>query len=300
MVDLTIEGCVVQSGFADGINIQDCANVLVSGNLVDGTADDCIAIGYRASQGGGVANGVVVSNNICIGRNLEGIHTGRGILVLRASNIQVIGNLIKDTQQDGLLITTDSTSVRPSNILVFGNTIRNAAIYSGDALSVFFSSNTNIAFNKIFNPARGNAIELCDWQNLTISNNDVTSNIDAYFRAVHATESSAVQGLSVSSPFNGLKFVNNTVSLLSSGGSTLYNECVRINPGGANRWRHDNTIIAGNTCYQANGNSSSLYIDLDYAGSSGVAKILNNTCAQTRAIGTGGNNLLTPITVNNN
>lgn len=295
--DITIEGCVIQDCYADGIHIGYCKNVLISGNLLDGCDDDCIAIDHAS---GGAANNVLVCNNICRSRTDTGQSWGRGIAVIRASNVQVIGNLIENIKQDGLLVYTDDNDIRPSNILIFGNTIRNVAQYAGsNAMGLYFISNGNVAFNKIYNPANGNGIELGDWQNLTVSNNEITSDLDQYFRAIHATESSSAFGVSFSSPFNILKLVNNTVSLLSNGSSALYNECIRLNAGGS-YWTQDFTIISGNTCYQANGTSSSAYIDFDYGGSSGVAKIINNTCAQARTIGTGSHNLITPFTANNN
>lgn len=298
VVDITVEGCHVRNGYADGINFGFVDKGIISGNLIDGADDDCIAVGCNYLGNQYFATKIVVSGNICRSRTDLGTAWGRGILILGAQDVTVTGNLIENIKQDGIKIISENTSYRSTNIMIYGNIVKNVAINSGNAIGAYLATEVDIQFNKIINPVNGSAISVGDWQGLTIANNTMISTQDKFFRSISAIEGTSIEGLNFSSPFNDLKIVNNSFSQTNAGSNTQYNECVRINPGGPSRWVHRNTVIAGNVANIASGNSSSPYLDVDWCDI--ATKIINNTCIQVRTISTGGNNIVPPLTINNN
>ena len=144
----------------------------------------------------------------------------------------------------------------------------------------------------------GSPISIGDWQSLNIAGNSIISSQNTFCRGIWAIEGNSIEGLSFTSPFNDLKIVNNSFSQTNNGTNTQFNECIRINAGGGNRWMQNNTFITGNTAYMASGSVGSTYIDIDYCAS--LSKIVNNTCLPSCIVSTGGNNLVTPFTANNN
>lgn len=295
--NVTVQNCYVGLNFADGINFGYVSNGIISDNIVDGSDDDCIAVGRSQVEGAQYyARNIIVSNNICRARTDLATTWGRGIYLWSCRDVIVCGNLIENTKQDGIKAITDNQSYRPTRIKIFGNTVRNAAINSGDAVALYFTTDCSFKFNTIINPSTGSGIEFCDWQNLAISNNTITSTLDQFFRGIHATETASIEGLSVSTPFNNLRVTNNDIAMTSSGSNTSLNSCIRLNPGAGSRWYQNNSLLAGNNCYQAG--SFTYYIEVDYCDV--ATKIVNNVCIQTKSIATGSNNIVAPITANNN
>ena len=158
---------------------------------------------------------------------------GRGIYVGHATDVSVVNNIVSNIKQDGVKVITDNASYRPTNILISQNTVYDVAINSGYGIGIYFATNIDVTFNRILNPTTGAGIECCDWQSLTISGNNITLDEDVFCRAIHASEASSIEGVNVTTPFNNLKVVKNNISLVNSGGNTIYNECIRISAGGA-------------------------------------------------------------------
>jgi hypothetical protein len=309
VTDVSVIGCVVRNGYADGINFGCVTNGVIVGNLVDGSDDDCIAVGHTAA---GSSNNVLIADNVVKSRTdalyettaasvssitrssttatvttaaahgrttndkvvivkanqseYNGLFTitvtgattftytvsgtpvspatgtiffgppttwGRGIYVGHATDVSVVNNIVSNIKQDGVKVITDDASYRPTNILISQNTVYDVAINSGYGIGIYFATNIDVTFNRILNPTTGAGIECCDWQSLTISGNNITLDEDVFCRAIHASEAYSIEGVNVTTPFNNLKVVKNNISLVNSGGNTIYNECIRISAGGA-------------------------------------------------------------------
>jgi hypothetical protein len=309
VTDVSVIGCVVRNGYADGINFGCVTNGVIVGNLVDGSDDDCIAVGHTAA---GSSNNVLIADNVVKSRTdalyettaasvssitrssttatvttsaahgrttndkvvivkanqseYNGLFTitvtgattftytvsgtpvspatgtiffgppttwGRGIYVGHATDVSVVNNIVSNIKQDGVKVITDDASYRPTNILISQNTVYDVAINSGYGIGIYFATNIDVTFNRILNPTTGAGIECCDWQSLTISGNNITLDEDVFCRAIHASEASSIESVSVTTPFNNLKVVKNNISLVNSGGNTTNNECIRISAGGA-------------------------------------------------------------------
>ncbi len=298
VTDITVEGCHVRNGFADGINLGYVNQGIISGNLIDGADDDCIAVGCNYLGYNYFSTNIVVTGNVCHARNDLGTSWGRGILVLGAQNVSITNNIIENIKQDGIKIISGDAQYRSQNIIVSGNTLHNTALYSGNAIGVYLVNNVEIINNTIKDPQNGSPISIGDWQSLNIAGNNIISTQNTFCRGIWAIEDNSIEGLLFTSPFNDLKIINNNFSQTNNGSNTQYNECIRINPNAANRWMQNNTFITGNTAYMASGSGGSTYIDIDYCTS--LSKIVNNTCLPSCTVSTGGNNLVTPFTANNN
>jgi parallel beta-helix repeat protein len=161
---------IINSTFHDasieGIKVNYCDNVHVNGNTISHTNDNGIDVGYSISE--------VRGNTITRG----GVPHGSGIHTDSARGSEIYENVIIDSGQAGIIV------YRASNINIYGNVIENAGISipSGNGISVINdegdggqhpSVNINIVDNIIQKPS-GQAIYISDGQKVeSLANNSL-------------------------------------------------------------------------------------------------------------------------------
>jgi parallel beta-helix repeat protein len=118
-----ITNCYVHDVLADGIHVtKTSSDVTISGNTVENSADDGIAVvDYLAHDA--YVDGITITGNT--------VRNGgtRGITNIGASNVTISGNVITTTASQGILVSEDSgygTRV-PEYTTITGNTIRASA-----------------------------------------------------------------------------------------------------------------------------------------------------------------------------
>lgn len=219
--DLTVSNNYIHACYADGINFGNVQRGIIAKNTVDGSDDDCIAVGYIPAVG--VSTNIVVANNICRARTDLGTTWGRGILFLRSTDCVAIGNEIDTIKQHGILI--DNDGARCQRIRLIGNTVKNTCINSGHAIAVYGSTDCSLIANIVDNPASGNCIDIADWQNLTIQGGVLSQTANVFARGIHADESTGLSGPWAAS-WDRLKISGVHINML--GAST--NSCVYLSP----------------------------------------------------------------------
>lgn len=219
MTDLRVLGCRVRDGYADGINVEAVTRALIKDCLIDDVDDDCIAVGY---SGAGVASAITVEGCYCKARNDLGTTWGRGILLLRCTDVLVIGCHVDTVKQTGILIQGDDTSNRATRISVIGNRIRNTGLSSGHGIMAQWVTDLVVKGNTVEDIAYGDCINISDWQNLHIVDNTLIQRRNQYCRGVHADETSA----GFAATWNNLVIKGNSISLLHASN----NEGVHLRP----------------------------------------------------------------------
>lgn len=184
IVNLNVHGNIVRACYADGINFQYVANSSITDNIINGSDDDCIALGYNGS---GACSGIVVSGNYCHARNDLGTNWGRGILAERVNDCQIIGNYIDGIKQTGILLN-GASGAAVWRVSVIGNFVNNACINSGNGIAAYVTDDCVLQDNYVVNPYSGNLIEIADWGNLTISGGVLTQERNAFARGIHVDE----------------------------------------------------------------------------------------------------------------
>lgn len=259
VTDLIVSRNYVHACYADGINFGNVQRGVISNNIVDGSDDDCIAVGYIPAVG--VSTNINVIGNICRARTDLGTTWGRGILFLRATDCLAEGNVVDTVKQYGILI--DNDGARCQRIRLIGNTVKNACINSGSAIAVYGSTDCTLLNNVVDNPASGNCLDIADWQNLTIQGGVLTQTSNVFARGIHADESAG----SWAASWDKLQISNVQINML--GAST--NSCVYLSPDASITM---NTLsITGITSNQVNAGD---YITVATARVGTIAKIGNN------------------------
>lgn len=237
--DAHIHHNLIGNNFADGINLQNVIRGVVDSNIVSGADDDCIAIGY---SGGtlGICNHVIVSNNICRARTDLGTTWGRGILVLRANNVLITGNLIENTKQHGIYVLSEDNTLAnyPTNISIIGNRISDCCVNSGQPIAITRANSVAVRGNVIVNPLTdlSGLIELADWSDVTVADNVLTQSANHFCRGIHADEGTGWGRAT----WDRLRLQDNTIVL--TGAAT--NSGVYLDPNVA--YTQSNTAIVGN------------------------------------------------------
>lgn len=113
---------------ADGIhNVHGSNNIKIRNNTVKDVGDDPIAVvSYDSTQSTYVACGFIeISHNTC--DNANGVD-GRGITVVGGHDVQITNNIVRNTKNSGIYITTEDSyhTLAINNVTVTGNTVTNA------------------------------------------------------------------------------------------------------------------------------------------------------------------------------
>lgn len=287
VVDFMVLGCLLHSGYADGINFQGVTRGIIANNIVETVDDDCIAVGYNGS--GNKADGIVVIGNRVSARNDLGTSTGRGILVLRANDVLIVGNHISDIKQHGIYILTDDTSSStncPAKTVVKDNFITRTCISSGHGIEVAGVIDCSLINNTITEIASGNCIELSDYHEVTIIGGVLESRQAHYCRGIHMKDSAGTYAWGNS----WVNLIIKDVQINMTNASN--NESVYLAPDASVTL--DYLTISNVTSYQTPAGD---YVYTNHLGS--AAKIVNNTSITGNSISNGGAGLA-PTLANNN
>ncbi len=200
-----------------GVQAGQTGPSIISDNIVDGSDDDCIALGYN---GTGEASKILVSGNYCRARNDLGTSWGRGILVERASDVLIVGNVVDSVKQTGILIN-NASGTRPTRISVKSNQVRNTCISSGHAIAVYGSDYVTLEDNDVSDPIQGSCIEIADWTRLSIKGGTLSQGRNVFGRGIHADESAGWGGTWVD-----LQISNVDIRMLGAATDV----CIYLNP----------------------------------------------------------------------
>lgn len=205
-----IFGATIRACYADGINLYQSDNGIVSHCVVDGADDDLLAIGD--------CENVQVTG--CLFRTRTDLATswGRGIAILGgAKTININACLVEKVKQTGLYIWSEG-GTPPSGISVTGVKVRNAAINSGAAASVNDAVDVNIKCCTFEDVYSGDLMNIIKGTRLAVQNCDFVQNLNQYCRAIFTTDSWGTESI------DGLYILNNNISLYqanSNGGIVI-------------------------------------------------------------------------------
>lgn len=269
ITDTKIYSNLIRDGFADGINVQNTARISITQNIIDGADDDLIAVGYNGS---GTSTNILVANNFCRARNDLGTTWGRGIAIIGASQVQVIGNYIIGSKQTGLYAHMESGS-RISKCQFIGNTVDSCAINSGHGMSLSGVDDCDVMDNKIIDQYSGNNIEIADWNRLTISGGSLSQTRNLFARGIHVDEGTGFANT------NWTDLSISDVDIRMVGAAT--NSCVYLVPNAAN-------TLTGGVVRNVRGSQVAAGDYITLTGSSaGTWKIGNNVTATSGRTVTG-------------
>ncbi len=275
ITNLTVCNNHIYSTFADGINFQNVKESSITGNNIDGADDDCIAVGYNATDR---ARAIIVANNYCRSRSDLATTWGRGIAIIGAIDVVVANNYITEIKQTGLYIAREAASGPCNRVLVTGNLVTDVAINSGYGAVMYGTDNCTFENNTIQSPYQGNLLDIADWSHLTIKGNILSQHRDAFARAIHVEEGT---GWSNATWYN-LVIANNTIRL--TGAST--NSSIYLDPDAT--YTMERGLIDNNNAQQVVAGN---YITIDSARCSTLWKVVNNTdmtSGRTINVSTGG------------
>ncbi|HBG26902.1 MAG: hypothetical protein A2Y10_10485 [Planctomycetes bacterium GWF2_41_51] len=263
MDNLVVTGNRIGLNWADGINLYNVKNAVISNNIVDGANDDLIAVSESSN--------VVISSNVLRSRTDLPSKVGRGIAVLwGANNVHGTGNLIEQVKQYVLYVASEQSGARPNNITFCDTTVRNAAINSGSAVFVERADNVTLLNTRVFNPGNGSCIYIADWNNLTIAGGELTQTLNQYCRGIHVAEQNGY-----TSVWSGLIIKDLQINLL--GIST--NEALYLRP--LSYVTMDIVLLSGITARNA---ANCNYISVDTGRCATMLKIINNASLNGRSI----------------
>lgn len=259
--NIVVANNIVRDTFADGINFQNVKKGVIANNIIDGSDDDCIAVGFNATDR---ARGIVVSNNYCRSRNDLATTWGRGIAIIGAIDVVVSNNYITEIKQTGLYIARESATGPCNRIHVSGNLVTDVAIHSGHGAVLYGTDNCTFENNTIQSPYQGNLLDIADWSHLTIKGNVLTQHRDVFARGIHADEGTGWSNAT----WYRIVIDGNIIRL--TGAST--NSSIYLNP--HSTYTMQTGAISCNNAYQY---ITGDYITVSSARSSTLWKIVNNT-----------------------
>ena len=336
LTDCQVSNCYVRHCYADGINFAFVGNSSMVDNHVDGSDDDCLALGYGVFNAGTLVVGATYTiysvgstswTSIGAASNTQGISfvatgagSGSGIAAGIANNILVTGNYAKartdlpTTWGRGLLV------LRAYNVTASDNhfdTIKQMAMY----VTTDDSTNTcrpyhvnllhNTARNVSINSGGGVILECLD--NSTFKGNVIqdvqTSDCVLWsdYNNLEISDNTVNQQINVS---NGRAF-HTQENTSGTNGVTLKTTWTNLN------LSHNHVFMSGASTIQSyyitnshvsmpktvvDGNEDSQYysgnyIYTDYLGAN--SKVVNNTSIEGNSVGNGGHGSA-PTTANNN
>ncbi len=288
VTNVKVINCLFRDTLGDGVHLGNVNGFVVADCIFYKTGDDSIAplAGPFAGAGGAfLCQNGVISNNVIIGAG------SRGIAVQYARNIKIVGNKIYGSIASGIEVCDDgNSSVYNDYITVENNHLYGCTTSAGPLgnINIFFTKHGVIRGNEVYNPANGVCLAFADVQNTEISGNTFMQVTAQFCRGIMADGAKSHGSRKYEPIWDGVTIVNNVISMLS--GSN--NECIYLAP--ANSVIISNIIIAGNNCRNV---PNGKYIYTDNLGT--AAKIVNNTCLETRTIDNGGHGL-SPTMANNN
>lgn len=248
---------IIGNNYADGINFGAVTNGLIANNIVSGSDDDCIAVGY---SGAGVSGNIIVQGNKVRARNDLGTNWGRGILVLRATDVLISDNIIEATKQHGILLEYDGVSAQ--RIKIADNEIKGCCINSGHGIGIYRAKDVRVLDNVVEDLVSGNCIDAAAWDNLLIAGGQLVQRRDQYCRGIHADESA-----SWPASWSRIQIKNVDVQFFASN-----NEAVYLAPDASVSM--DYVVVSNVTCNKAN---AGRYIHVDPARVSVKGLIVNNS-----------------------
>jgi len=200
--NLVVRNNTIVNAWAAGVETTLSENVIITGNRIDDSADDGIAINDQTIY-------AIVSNNIITNAGL-GVNYGSpaGIEIQDGSHdVSVSNNVIRNALSTGIQVSTHAGSTRCYNVEIIGNSVyaSDIGIYVAGIAGSFASDITISGNSASSNTNEG--IVTTSATGITISNNTAASNAgDAGIKLLTGTTHTIVNG--------------NTVRLNSRGGIT--------------------------------------------------------------------------------
>lgn len=171
---LTISGCLLENNARDGMDVLNCKNFLIVNNILRSAQDTnkepaTNAKGDDQISIGGSTNGVVAGNIVDSPKQAA----GRSIWALNVSRVVIVGNVLRGSPRENILVETINGNVE--DVIITGNELINAGEWStntlfNEAICLKCSAGTpalmkrvTVSGNKIISPRRhGIALDLRD------------------------------------------------------------------------------------------------------------------------------------------
>lgn len=290
-----VKGFVCESNFfidtlGDGVHVMNADGWRISNNTFWQCGDDAIAALAQSTTIRPI-NGII-SNNLIYGRTtaIAGVNTHgfRGIVVFLGKNILISGNNIYNTYASGIDVNDEYvSSLFNEQISVIGNTMVGCNVNGGPlgTVQMYWCKDSTVKDNVIISPINASAIAIAECTNLSISENDITQNLNQFFRGVVNNSDASYIGRNINAS-SQISITRNKFNITQASS----NEAIYfVFTTGA---RCNNLIVGGNEAYSKAGD----YILCNWID---TGKFVNNvTIGGTAAPNTGGNS--TSITAANN
>jgi len=202
--------------YAQGIYLEDCFQMNISDNKVDGCGDGIYV--YYSSD-------LIISDNILMNNGLEGYDTF-GLYIYEASNVTITGNTITNNAV-GVVIYY-------SNDIVFLDNVVSDNLYEG---AYFEDCESLVIESNVMSENGGSGLELEDCYSVVIGNNTIRENL---LYGLYIDESGPVtiyNGIYLDNTYDGIyaygvvEWIVDDVSEVRNNAITLYGDLTVVNGG---------------------------------------------------------------------